>query len=662
MTYTLYLDLETYCETPIKHGTHAYAEKAEVMIATWAWNDDPVQTWDFTDPELPVTVRDLQLLVDKADEVVIQNSTFDRTVLAHQGVTIPVEKIDDTMVVALAHSLPASLGGLCEVFKVPTDLAKSKEGRRLILLFCKPRPKNVKIRRATRLTHPEDWALFLEYAGSDITAMRVIRPQLPRWNWRPENKRLWVLDQIMNDRGILVDVDMAEAALRANERAQQALAARMDDLTAGVVNTATKNSALTKWLADMHEFPMANLQKGYINETLGDDNIPLEVREALTIRLQAAATAPAKYTVVINGASSDNRLRGTIQFCGAGRTSRDAGRVFQPQNLPRPTLKNDVIEQGIAAMLLNVEDLIFPNVTELLISACRGVVIAPPGKKLVISDLSNIEGRVLTCLAGEEWKVKAFADFDAGKGHDLYKIGAGRILGKDPADVTRDERQVMGKVPELACGYQGAVGAFATMGALYGVNLPEEEVIAIVKGWRANHPKTVAMWYAMERACIDASNNPGETFTVGVIKVRCDGPWLRVRVPSGDCLTYCQPQVGYEEVKREDGSIWRRAKLSIMGVHPLTRQWARLPMYGGQIVENIVQKVARDILFAAIEPAEAAGYAIVLRVHDELVTEMPDSPEYTHQKLSAIMSRELPWTKGWPLAAAGFETYRYRKE
>lgn len=302
------------------------------------------------------------------------------------------------------------------------------------------------------------------------------------------------------------------------------------------------------------------------------------------------------------------------------------------------------------------------SVTELLISAVRGTIIAAPGKKLVISDLSNIEGRILACLAREQWKIEAFRDFDAGTGHDLYKIGAGRILGKDPADVTKDERQVSGKVPELACGYQGAVGAFNTMGALYGVQLPEERVIEIVKAWRAAHPATVKFWYDIERACVDAVNDPGSQHAVGVIKIRCDGAWLRIRLPSGRCLTYAQPQVKYEEVERDDGSVWHRAKLTFMGIHPYTKQWTRLATYGGSLVENIVQATARDVLFAALYPAEEAGYAIVWRVHDELVTEVPDSPEFTHEELSAIMARELPWTKGWPLAAAGFETYRYRKD
>jgi len=292
----------------------------------------------------------------------------------------------------------------------------------------------------------------------------------------------------------------------------------------------------------------------------------------------------------------------------------------------------------------------------------RGCIVAPPGKKLCISDLANIEGRVLTCLAGETWKIEAFRAFDEGTGHDLYKIGAGRILNKDPAEVTKDERQVTGKVPELALGFQGAVGAFNTMAAIYGVNLPEVEVIEIVRSWRASHPKTVALWYGMEKACIAATNDPGSQHTVGVIKVRLDGDWMRIRLPSGRCLTYCQPRVTYETVTRKDGSTWQSAKLSIMGNHPITRQWCRIPTYGGMIVENIVQATARDVLFAAMRPAEAAGYAIVLRVHDELITEVPDTDEFTHEGLSEIMSRELSWTKGWPLAAAGFETRRYRKE
>lgn len=359
MPTTLYLDLETFCTVPIKHGTHAYAEKAEVMLVAFAWDAAPEQVWDLTESEQ--TSRDclwaLQVMIDKAETVVIQKSDFDRTVLRHQGVTIPVEKIDDTMVIALAHSLPASLDMLCRVFNIGEELAKSKEGKRLIHLFCKPRPKNVKLRRATRETHPAEWAEFIEYAKSDIRSMRAVRPLLPRWNFGPEERALWWLDQRINDRGVCVDVDLARAALRANERAQQVLARRVDDLTDGAVASATQRDVFKDHMLSAHGFEMANMQKGYIAEILKHPIDDPDIRELLEIRLQAAATAPAKYQTLLNGVSEDGRMRGILQYCGAGRTGRDAGRLI-PQNMPRPTLSQEAIDVGIAAMKADVEDLV----------------------------------------------------------------------------------------------------------------------------------------------------------------------------------------------------------------------------------------------------------------------------------------------------------------
>jgi DNA polymerase len=323
--------------------------------------------------------------------------------------------------------------------------------------------------------------------------------------------------------------------------------------------------------------------------------------------------------------------------------------LFQPQNLPRPTLKQPQIDLGIEAMKAGVETVFYDDVMELCASAVRGSIVAAPGCKLVVADLSNIEGRVLAWLAGEQWKLDAFREFDKGVGHDIYKITAGGILGKDPGDVTKDERQVSGKVPELACGYQGSVGAFAAMGAIYGVNLPEPKVLEIVKAWRAKHKATVKFWYDCERAARNAISNPGEVYRASSIAFRRSGGWLRARLPSGRYLCYPSPQVD------EDG------RLSYMGTNQYTRRWERLDTYGGKLVENLTQATARDVLAAGLLAAEAAGYNPVLHVHDEIICETPDDPSFSAEGLAALMSQGTQWSVGLPLAAAGFETYRYQK-
>ena len=446
----LYLDLETFCETKITHGTYRYAEDAEVMLVAIAKDNDPVEVWDTQDN---VNWRSTLLLaVAQADKVVIHNSNFDRTVLRHCGVNIPVENIIDTMVLALSHGLPASLGQLCDVLNVPQDKAKDKAGKKLIHLFTKPCPKNWKLRRATRETHPDEWNAFIEYARLDVDAMRDVHGRLPHWNDTDHERNLWITDQRINDRGIAVDLDFARSALRAFDRASRTLATRAAHLTGGSVTSTTQRQRLLDHFKDKLNFEPEDLTRATLGNLLSGDLDP-EVRELLEIRQQAAATSPAKYTVLLNGTSRDGRLRGLIQFCGAARTGRDAGRLFQPQNLPRsPDWFDDVVQETtVAAFKADCEDIIWDNVSERCAFGVRGALVAPVGRKLVIADLSNIEGRVLAWLAGENWKIEAFKAYDRGDGHDLYKVTAGRILDKDPADITKSERQSMGKVPELAC-------------------------------------------------------------------------------------------------------------------------------------------------------------------------------------------------------------------
>lgn len=295
------------------------------------------------------------------------------------------------------------------------------------------------------------------------------------------------------------------------------------------------------------------------------------------------------------------------RFMANGRIVSNSGRLFQPQNLPRPTMPGSRIENGIAAMKAGCEDLLFANVSELCSNAVRGCIVAPPGRKLLVADLSNIEGRLLAWLADEQWKIEAFKAFDRGDGHDIYKLTAGRILGKAPEHVTKDERQAYGKVPELALGYQGAVGAFRKMAANYGVDLGEGVVMGIVRAWRDSHPRIRKMWYAMEDAAVAAVENPHERFDVG--KVSFDlvtdtygVDWLRMKLPSGRYLTYARPLVEIYPCERcnDKGTILfegsettcpecgghggsRKKILTFEGLNQYTRKWERLTTYGGSL-------------------------------------------------------------------------------
>ena len=350
----IFLDTETYCETPINNGTHRYAEGAEIIMWQWAVGDGPVEIRDGDED-----ISDLlALLEDENYEVVIHNSAFDRTVMAHNGISLPVERVFDTMVCAMAHSLPGALGALCSILGVATDKAKDKEGRTWIALFCKPQPKGRKIRRATKETHPVEWQRFRAYGGLDIEAMREIYKKLPRWNYRGAERELWQLDQKINERGVLMDLHLAHAAIRASDRAQVIHAADAARLTDGAVTSANQRDKMLEHILEAYGVGLPDLQISTLERRIDDPDLPVELRELLAVRLQASKTSVSKYKRVLNGVSADGRLRGLLAFCGALRTGRWAGRLIQPQNLSRGTLTPEGVEHAIEELLADAEDLL----------------------------------------------------------------------------------------------------------------------------------------------------------------------------------------------------------------------------------------------------------------------------------------------------------------
>lgn len=693
----LWLDLEAYSECGLfSAGTHAYAEhpSTEITVVQWAIDDGEPLVLDCTLPNQPIGLATLEdLLRDPSTIVIAHNSHFDRALLRHVwGIGVPVERWRDTMVKALAHGLPGALGKIGAVLGLAEDEAKDKRGRELINLFCKPRPKNHKLRRATRETHPKEWAEFLEYSRQDVVAMRAIDKRLPNWNYRDGHPELalWHLDQRINDRGLAIDLDLARAAIGAVAEEQQRLKAETAAATDGAVRSPSQRDELLSYILLEHGVRLPDMRADTLRRRAEDPNLPDAVKLLINLRLEATKASTAKYKAAINATSGDGRLRNALQFCGAARTGRWAGRLMQLQNLPRPSRGFGEEEQalGIASIKAGAASMLYDNVMQLAADCIRGLIVAPPGRKLCIADLSNIEGRVLAFLAGEEWKLQAFREFDAGRGADIYKLAYARSFGVDASKVDKDQRQI-GKVQELMLGYEGGVGAYLTGAATYGFDiadlaasvqaatdgatwretlksfdwfkakgltygLPVEHWAAcrvLVDAWREAHPHTRALWSALKDAYIRAVAHRGETVAVGKhLKVRADGAWLRIRLPSGRYLCYLSPEVD------ADGGC------SYMGVDHYTRQWKRIRTHGGKLAENVTQAVARDVLFASMPSIEAEGYEIVLSVHDELLTETPDTEAYNHERLAALMSAVPDWAPGLPLAAAGFETTRYRKD
>jgi hypothetical protein len=978
----LFGDLETFSETPIQHGTYRYAEDSEIMLFPYAVDDGPVRVWDLT--EGGAIPGDLEEALLFADKLVYHNSMFDRSVMRLAKNTTPlfretgeqVERWHDTMAQALAHSLPGGLEKLCEVMKVSQDKQKLSSGKALIQLFCKPRPKNSKLRRATSETHPVEWAQFIEYATYDIHAMRELYRKLPAWNYSGEELALWHLDQRINDRGVCVDLDLAHAALATVDRAQKVLKNTAQEMTAGWLESATKRDKLLEYVLMEHGVQLPDLTKDTIERRINDPDLPQPLRELLAVRLMACTTSTAKYKAVARAVSSDGYLRGLLQFCGAGRTGRWSGRTFQPQNLMRPDMKQYEIDFGIEAIKAGAADLLYENAMRVCANAMRGVIVASKGKKLVIADLANIEGREAAWQAGEEWKLEAFREYDAGAGPDLYKLAyakafmvphekvnksqrqigkvclssgtrvltdsgwkaietiltsdklwdgeewiqhkgllsqgrksvlslaalwltpdhcvlsgmrwkeasvlkakstdhlralataavllplpaiwsalwlglrrlsfvviAGGLstlclrlifvavaaLGALSADEKQSSKSAGGNTPtpcrkqsteqdcckdslrhgcvvprrkierglttggeasacarngyetaplfsrtsgrflggiillwrwtartltgimsrvisvlsvrrkttltgekcrsyrrkwtacekqmqtyDLACAgprkrftvlsaagplivhncelmlqYEGGVGAFITGAASYGIDLDAMAEVAlptipanvvqeaegfyewtIKQGrstfglgretflacdslkrlWRMAHPGISSIWGELKAAVTQAIKRPGERTEAFGLRIVRDGAWLKIRLPSGRFLCYPSPQVSDE------------GQISYMGVNQYSRKWMRINTYGGRCFENVIQASARDVLAHNMALVESHGYRIVLSVHDELITEAPDSPEYNADHLSALMSTVPEWAEGLPLAAAGFESYRYRKE
>lgn len=723
MSY-LFLDFETFSEADLKKvGSYAYAEhpSTEVLICTYAFDDEPVQVWDCTDgSDMPGDLhRALRRLVkpNSCTKMVWHNgSMFDRLIMKHcWGFDIPVSNTIDTMIWAFRHALPGSLDALCEVLGVSADNAKDKRGKALIQRFSKPTPKNYKIRRYTAETHPDEWALFIKYAVSDITAMREVFHKLPRWGNSEFEDRVLELDQLINDRGFKVDVALAEAAIEAVEKHKAQLQEEAQRKYGGSL-TGKDFLPILRELAPAHR--IHNAQKSTLNDLLADEDLPDDARTIIEMRLGAASTASTKYNPLLLGRSSDDRRRGCIQYGGAKRTLRFAGKGFQPQNLARGYYHDDELDKGISALLKGRAHRRF-DVAKLTASTVRSCIIPEAGHKFVVADYSNVEGRGLAWLAGEDDLIEVFVN-----GVDVYKKLASTVFNVSYDDVTKDQRQIA-KAMVLGLGYAGGVGAFVTFAKNLGLDLndmartldgtfPDHIWAATARGYewariqeakrpprpgekddrpsyildkkvwrtcdalkrmyREANPAIVQFWRDIEDAAMAAIRNPGKEFTAGPRGVKFSrnvetdnngnkvaGWWLRMTLPSGRVMSY--PGVGLSVSKEtdEDGKVSTNVRIKYQGENQLTRQWGFQYTYSGKLVENCTQALCRDLLANALLNVEANGYPIVLHVHDELVCETPDTPEYNVAELEKLMCALPEWAEGFPLVAEGAEMKRYAK-
>lgn len=688
---TYWMDLETYSPTPIQHGTHAYSFPSNAKILLWAYGegDGPIKVWDaYNNPKMPEdlaqAIEEIKAL--KARHVWVNGMMFDLVFLHYRGIDLPIEKCDDVRVIAYQHALPGSLAELCAIFKLPVDKAKDSDGWRLIKKFCIP-DKNGN--QPNPSSFPEDWAKFIEYCRRDVISMREVYKCFPGFNQTAWEKNLQLFDAKVNRRGICVDLDLVHAAIELAQSSKTALDKKISEKTNGEVGAVTQRQRLIDFINRAYNISIDKLTATMIERYLDDPEFPEGAKELLRDRLRGAQTSKAKYQVVAN-CEVRGRLRGCLQFRGAMRTGRISGSKFQPQNLCRPKLDHREIEQAIESMKLGTLDLFYEEPSSLLSECLRGVIIAPKGKRLCVADYSNVEGRVLAWLADEQWKLDAFEQFDKGEGHDLYKLTYGKTFNVDPDQVSKKERQI-GKVEELALGYGGGAGAFAQFADNFGIDLHdmadhiekvadkgvwadsltmydwavEKKITAglpkklwvacntVKQSWRNENTSIVNFWAACENAVRAALSYPGKEFSVrpGMKALRHKN-WLLIRLPSGRYLVYPNAKA---TANLSDN-------ITYLGINQRSRKFETLRTYGPKLAENITQAVACDLLMEAGPRLEEAGYEIVMSVHDEYVAEIPDDDTHNHREMERIMSELPSWAEGLPLVAAGFESYRYRKD
>ena len=671
----LFVDTETYSETDIKAGLYKYMEDPafEILLLPYAWDDEPAQVIDLTDPADRERLPEIVAALNDPNVIkVAHNSPFERMAYRRQfGAYQPPEEWIDTMILAAMNGLPMSLDAAGEALDI--EQKKLKEGKALINYFCKPCRATIANGGRTRnLPHhaPEKWAKFKEYALIDVEAERDIYKRLKRFPVSDFERRLFALDARINERGVLVDVEMAEAAMAVDEAFRAEHTEEMRKLTG--LSNPNSVAQLKEWLAALG-VDCDSLNKATVSE-LKNDVRDKTVLRVLELRQMLGKTASKKYEAMTTTACADHRVRGILQYYGAARTGRWAGRLVQPQNMAQNHL-DDITEvrELVKARDLETLELCFDNVPDVLGQLTRTALIAKEGHTFLVTDYSAIEARVIAYLAGEQWIMDTFAE-----GKDLYCATASKMF-KVPVEkhgVNGHLRQ-KGKVATLACGYGGGVAALKAFGADK-MGLTEAEMQDIVTQWRAASPTIPRLWRRVEDAAKTALQSPGRRCLVlrkyrDVERARqnealtgrsgyspdflaggevCtywrDADALRCKLPSGRILTYWGARLDNE------------GNICFMGQNQTTRKWERTDTWGGKLVENIVQAYARDCLAVAMLRLDEAGYEIAFHVHDEIVAEAPVGSRW--EDMAEIMGRPIDWAPGLLLRGDGYETKFYMKD
>ena len=660
----LSIDLETYSSVPIaKAGAQKYIQSPDFEILLFAYSLDgaPVVCVDFAQGE--VLPPDIAAAIASPDYIKhAYNAPFEWGCLSkYIGRQLPPEQWRCTMFHGLYAGYTAGLEATGRALGLPEDKRKLNTGKALIRYFCGPcAPSKANGMRTRNYPHhnPERWQLFKTYCCQDVVTEMEIERRLSAILVPDFVQKEWETDLIINSRGVAVDMEMVEGALELGATVRNSLMTEAMQISG--LNNPNSVKQLAAWLEVETGEEVAALRKDTVAKMLArDDNSP-EVQRMLEIRQELGKTSTKKYDAIEAAVCPDGRVRGLLQFYGANRTGRWAGRLVQVQNLPRTyTEPLELARDLVKGRKLDALKCIYGSVPDTLSQLIRTAFIAAPGNVLIDADFSAIEARVISWLAGEEWRLEVFRTH--GK---IYEASASQMFGVPIELIKKGNPEYAlrqkGKVAELALGYQGSTGALINMGAL-DMGIPEEDLPDIVSRWRDANKRIRDLWYKVDAAAVQVITQGG---SVGVNSIVLAHEWdanqntdyMTVTLPSGRKLFYNAPQIGVNQ--------WGDPSISYMGMDQTTKKWTRIETYGGKLVENCVQAIARDCLAQAIEHLEAAGLPVIFHIHDEVVIDIRPFADNDAMlaKTVEIMSRPVPWAPGLPLGADGWVGKFFKKD
>lgn len=650
----LQIDLETYSSIDLtKSGVYRYVEcpDFEILLFAYAYDDEPVQVVDLTAFEdLPERV-----LHDLTDPNVIKtayNANFERTAISkHFGIECDPLQWRCTSVWALALGLPGYLDGVAELLKL--DVNKDARGKNLIRYFSVPcKPTKVNGQRTRNYPHhdPEKWAEYIEYNRQDVVVEREVRRQLERFPVPDHEWKLWALDQRINDRGVRLDPVLFKQAIACDQQYEARLLQEARDLTG--LDNPNSLTQLKGWLLERGLDASDGMSKEYMPVLL-DAAPDEETRRVLELRQEMSKTSVDKFNAMDRSMCSDERARGLLQFCGANRTWRWAGRLIQVQNLPQNkfddlALARETLRSGDFELL----EMLYGAPPFVLSQLIRTAFIPSEGYRFIVSDFSAIEARVIAWLADEHWVLDVF------RGHGkIYEATAAQMFNVPFETIKKGhpnyELRAKGKVATLACGYQGGPNALIAMGALKS-GISEEELPVLVKQWRDANPNIRKLWYATEEAAVTAVREKTTVKVAHGVQYRYKSGMLFADLPSGRSLAYVNPRIKPDPNFGKDGLVFD-------GMDQVKKKWMSHRTYGGRLVENLVQAIARDCLAESLMRLDAEGYQTVMHVHDECVLNVPIG-KGSVEHVTAVMGAPIDWAPGLPLSAAGFECSFYQKD